>query len=272
MIPGAFDAVLLLPFPVLVVLMFAFGLCLGSFATAVIYRAPRGISWIGGRNGGAPSMGRSLCPSCGHSLAARDLIPFVSWALAKGRCRYCAVPVSPFYPLTEISVAVIVVLLFCVYGMDAAAWPLYLAVPFLFASAVIGIRRERLPEDIVYALTVLAVLYFFLFWNGQDRDYRVVFSAALSITLLGTLLAGGMKIRAGRRGTGTDRGWLLFAVPAGILTLGGDFPAYVLAALVIYFPALLFAMKTGESRGFWLGSSLCAALPVYHFLTGLGFD
>ncbi len=271
MIPGAFDA-FLLPFPVLVLLMFAFGLCLGSFATAIIYRAPRGMSWIANRKGGTASLERSLCTSCGHKLSTRDLVPFLSWALAKGRCRYCASPVSPFYPATEICVAIAVVLLFCVYGTALNAWPLYLAVPFLFAAGYIGIGNEKLPESIVYALCLLAAFYLLLFWNGQNRYYRVIGYALLSAVLLGTLIAGALKIRAQRRGMAPDRGWLLFAVPAGIFTLGGDFPAFILAALVIYFPALLFAMKTGKSRGFWLGSSLCAALPVYHFLTGLGFD
>ncbi|PZO88033.1 MAG: hypothetical protein DI626_02635, partial [Micavibrio aeruginosavorus] len=223
MIPGAFDA-FFLPFPVLVILIFAFGLCLGSFATAIVYRAPRGISWIGSRTGGTAAAERSLCPSCGHKLRARDLVPFLSWALAKGRCRYCASPVSPSYPLTEISVAVLVVLLFCVYGTAATSWPLYLAIPFLCAAGIIGINNEKLPEDIVYALSLLSAVYLLLFWNGQDRDIRVIGYAVLSVALLGALIAGALKIRAQRRGMAPDRGWLLFAVPAGVFTLGGDFP------------------------------------------------
>jgi len=38
--------------------------------------------------------GRSACPACGHTIAARDLVPIVSWALLGGRCRACAAPIS----------------------------------------------------------------------------------------------------------------------------------------------------------------------------------
>jgi prepilin signal peptidase PulO-like enzyme (type II secretory pathway) len=70
---------------------FVFGLLIGSFLNVLIWRLPRDES-IGGR---------SHCPHCNHTLTARDLVPLLSFTLARGRCRYCKKPVSYRYPLIE---------------------------------------------------------------------------------------------------------------------------------------------------------------------------
>ena len=70
--------------------IFAFavlGLVFGSFASAMIYRIPRGQSVWGTKD-------RSACPHCGQELKTRDLIPLFSWLMAKGRCRHCGAKLS----------------------------------------------------------------------------------------------------------------------------------------------------------------------------------
>jgi prepilin signal peptidase PulO-like enzyme (type II secretory pathway) len=66
----------------------------GSFSTVLIER------WYNRKSG--IMFGRSECPNCDHTLGGLDLIPIVSYALSRGRCRYCRIPISGFYPLAEI--------------------------------------------------------------------------------------------------------------------------------------------------------------------------
>ena len=75
------------------------GLALGSFATVVAHRVPRGESIVGGR---------SRCPGCGATIAAYDNVPVLSWLLLRGRCRRCGERISARYPLTELAMAVAV--------------------------------------------------------------------------------------------------------------------------------------------------------------------
>jgi leader peptidase (prepilin peptidase)/N-methyltransferase len=91
---------------------------IGSFLGLAIERLPAGrtILW-----------GRSQCDICGHTLGPRDLVPFASWILSGGRCRYCRTRLSVFYPLIEIAA-----LLVAVWSATATA-----GVRFL-ASCVIG--------------------------------------------------------------------------------------------------------------------------------------
>ena len=74
------------------------GLCVGSYLAATSWRLPRGVR---GK--------RSACPSCGHTLAARDLVPVFSWLALRGRCRYCAARIGVRYTLIELATAAVCV-------------------------------------------------------------------------------------------------------------------------------------------------------------------
>src|SRR3970040_2906500 len=83
--------------------IFLVGLALGSFANVVIYRMDklRPILTI-----------PSHCPRCRHRLAWYDLIPLLSFFALRGRCRYCRKQISWQYPLVELALGLLAVLLY----------------------------------------------------------------------------------------------------------------------------------------------------------------
>ena len=40
-------------------------------------------------------------------IAARDNVPIASWLILRGRCRNCGEPISPRYPLAELTSALL---------------------------------------------------------------------------------------------------------------------------------------------------------------------
>jgi leader peptidase (prepilin peptidase)/N-methyltransferase len=66
----------------------------GSFMGVLIKRLPAGVPVV---------FSRSACPGCGTRLTWRDLIPLVSFLIAKGRCRHCREPIGLFYPAVELA-------------------------------------------------------------------------------------------------------------------------------------------------------------------------
>jgi len=72
------------------------GGCFGSFLNVCVGRWPKEMSVV------SP---RSRCPRCGHEIAWYDNIPVVSWLVLRGKCRGCGLPISPVYPLVELTVA-----------------------------------------------------------------------------------------------------------------------------------------------------------------------
>jgi len=77
------------------------GLLIGSFLNVVVYRSPLGLS---------VSTPRSFCPTCDRTLAWWENVPVVSWVALRGRCHTCHEPISPRYPLVELSTGVVFVL------------------------------------------------------------------------------------------------------------------------------------------------------------------
>lgn len=76
--------------------IFAMGAAVGSFLNVVALRY----------NSGLPiARGRSVCMSCGKVLTWRELVPVLSYAWQRGRCRGCGSSVSPQYPLVELATA-----------------------------------------------------------------------------------------------------------------------------------------------------------------------
>jgi leader peptidase (prepilin peptidase)/N-methyltransferase len=77
---------------VLNIIIFTYGLVLGSFYNVVGLRVPLKKSFI---------TSRSSCPKCGHQLRAYELIPVISFLIQEGKCRGCKSRISPIYPIFE---------------------------------------------------------------------------------------------------------------------------------------------------------------------------
>ncbi len=106
---------------IIAVIVFAFGLVLGSFLNVVIYRLPRDQSIV---------KPRSHCINCDHQLTAWENIPLLSYLILRGRCHQCKTHISIRYPFVEALMGILLVLSFYRYGFT---WD------FFFFSAFIAI-------------------------------------------------------------------------------------------------------------------------------------
>lgn len=135
-------------FPSIAIVVFL-GLAFGSFATALVYRTPRGLPW--------GAVERSRCPSCGKALEPPDLIPIFSWLWLRGQCRQCSAPIGVVYPLTEVTVLAGCLGVYLAWGFSLPAFILMACVPFLVALLVIDLQHMILPDRLVAAVAVLGL-------------------------------------------------------------------------------------------------------------------
>ncbi len=124
------------------VMIFLFGLIIGSFVNVLIYRIPIGKSIV------APS---SACTSCGSRLTALDLVPVLSYIFLKGRCRHCRATISLRYPAIELLNAVIYILLFARYGFTIPFFAFAFLMTVLIAIFFIDIDHKIIPDELVIA-------------------------------------------------------------------------------------------------------------------------
>lgn len=82
--------------------IFIFGLIIGSFLNALIWRLHTGESM----------MNRSKCPKCSNMIAWYDNIPVLSYLFLLGKCRRCRAHISLQYPIVELITGLLFLLAF----------------------------------------------------------------------------------------------------------------------------------------------------------------
>lgn len=172
--------------PMAYAVLFALGLCFGSFLNVVIHRLPRGQSIV------SPP---SACPACGHAIRPFDNVPVLSWLVLSGRCRDCRNPIPWRYPAVELAAGLLVVLLAAQLGPRAALVPALGFSLALLAVALIDWDHRIIPDEISLGGTVVG-----LFARG-------VTFAGVAEGLTGALVGGGalwLVASAYRRATGVD--------------------------------------------------------------------
>ncbi len=126
------------------------GMILGSFATAIVYRTRKNQSWIW--NNDRDDKARSFCPSCEHTLEVKSLIPILSWAFQKGRCRYCNSKIPVEYILIEIAVLFVCIFIYALLDFTKQATLLMFVSPFFVAQGLLVLRYNVLSKLILFII------------------------------------------------------------------------------------------------------------------------
>jgi prepilin signal peptidase PulO-like enzyme (type II secretory pathway) len=258
------------------VLLVAFGLMLGSFVNALVWRFHEQdeVRWrleefrkslatakqdrrarlqsdIGKAeaelNELSMSKGRSMCSKCRHPLGPADLVPLFSWLWLRGRCRYCRQPIED-PPVIDAVLPLLFVISYLVWPISLDGWG-YGWFAFLcwlvfltgfVALTVYDMRWFLLPDRIVWPLVALALLQVgahALFFDGGV--------AALTDALWGVAIASGVFLGLFVVAERLKREWIGFGdVKLGIilgLLVGGPLSAIILL-YIASFLGLFFSL------------------------------
>ena len=124
------------------------GLILGSFLNTLA------LSLAGGASPWRP---RSACPKCGHRLAWFELVPLISYAVQRGRCRYCREKLSLLYPAGEALTALTVLACLWRFGPTWQGLAALIFCLVLLVAALVDIKSMIVPDVIVLPALALAL-------------------------------------------------------------------------------------------------------------------
>ncbi len=224
-----------------IVLAFLAGLAAGSFATAVAHRVPRGMPL---------AMARSECPACGAPIAARDNLPVLGWLALRGRARCCGAPISPRYPLTELTVAVLFALTVAVHWDDPAEIAVDLVFTTMLAAVTLTDLEQRIiPNKVLLAGAIVGLAIIVPTDPGSLPERAIAAAAAAAVFFLAALAyPGGMGL--------------------GDVKLAAAMGLFLGRAVA---PAILFALIAGSAVGLALiarhgSSARKMAIPFGPFL------
>ncbi|MFH1346888.1 MAG: prepilin peptidase [Spirochaetota bacterium] len=162
--------------PFIYILLFIFGLTVGSFLNVVIFRYQPGKKVLDSKLIGGPGnwKARSRCMSCEKNLAWYELLPLASFLTQKGKCRGCGAKISFQYFLIELlsGATFVFVPMFWAASLPLMLIPEYISM-FLILSFIWIL--------IFLALIVLSAIDFRHFIIPDSMN---VFLAVLGIVLL----------------------------------------------------------------------------------------
>ncbi|KRI01566.1 A24 family peptidase [Curvibacter sp. PAE-UM] len=155
------------------------GLMIGSFLNVVIYRLPKIMErqWaaecaeLAGKD--LPQaetfnlvLPRSRCQKCGHQIRWHENIPVLSYLFLRGKCSACSTPISPRYPLVELTTGAL--FFYCVWSWGATpmglVWCGFSAA--IVALAMIDWDTTLLPDSITQPLLWAGLIAAALKWNN----------------------------------------------------------------------------------------------------------
>ena len=177
----------MLPTMILYILVFLYGIVIGSFLNVCIYRLPKKENIV---------KIRSHCMNCGYQLKWYDLIPLFSYLTLGGRCRKCKQKISIQYPIIEALNGVLYMILFAEYGLSIETLLYCLLFSALLTLSVIDFRTYEIPLGInlfILALGLIRVATDYTNW-----PYYVIGLVCVSgILFLLYWISGGRAIGGG---------------------------------------------------------------------------
>ena len=225
-------------------IIFIFGLIIGSFLNVVIYRLESEEKIINDR---------SRCPRCKHILAWYDLIPVLSFVFLRGKCRYCGRNISWQYPMVELGTAFLFVLISnfqlisqCPNIPVSILYLLFVA-SSLIVIFVYDLKHYIIPDKIIYP-AIIATIGFNLFSNLQFpiSNFQSIFNSQFSNFLFAAIIAS------------------LFFLSIVIITKGkgmgcGDIKLAFLMGLLLGWPLVAVAVFSSFILGSVIGIFLILA-------------
>ena len=174
-------------------LIFIFGLLIGSFLNVIIVRVPKGEGIF---------LPRSHCPKCNKLIRWYENIPLLSYIFIRGKCRGCQSSISIVYPLVELLGGLGA---FFLINFTGGALPLFHSVILFSAFCVflchfvIDLRHQILPDglNIYLGCIFLMNMIIFLDWQFSLIGFCIGFGFPYLITLVFYFVRGEVGLGGG---------------------------------------------------------------------------
>lgn len=169
------------------IMIFLFGIVIGSFLNVCIYRIPKKENIV---------KIRSHCMECNYQLKWYDLVPLFSYLCLGGRCRKCKTKLSVQYPLVELLNGLLYVLVVAVNGLTIESLLYCLMFSALVTLSVIDFRTYEIPLGINLFILTLGLIRVALDYKNF-LNYLIGFLSVSGFLYLLFLLTKGRGIGGG---------------------------------------------------------------------------
>jgi leader peptidase (prepilin peptidase)/N-methyltransferase len=124
---------------VIIFFFFLFGAVIGSFLNVCISRIPEELSIV------SPG---SRCPRCLTPIKPYDNVPILGWLWLRGKCRSCALPISPMYPIIELLTGLLFVACYLKFDITQVTFKWLIFICLILILVVTDLRVRMLPDAV----------------------------------------------------------------------------------------------------------------------------
>jgi leader peptidase (prepilin peptidase)/N-methyltransferase len=204
------------------ILIFIFGLTIGSFMNVCIYRIPLSKSVASPR--------RSICPECNSTIRAYDNIPLISYMALGGKCRYCGVRIPLRYPIVEAISGMTALAVFTKFGLSAEALIYFAFVSSLVVITFIDIDHRIIPD--VISLPAIPVGFLLASFLIPTMNYKS--------SVAGILVGGGSLLAVA---------WIYELITKKEGMGGGDIKLLAMIGAITGWKGVLFTIFVASATG-----------------------
>lgn len=214
------------------ILIFILGSIVGSFLNVCIWRMPRGESII------TPW---SHCIHCNKALPWFCNIPFLSYIILKGRCKFCKNPISFIYFIVEFITGASFVYTYLHFGTSPEFFIYTLFICGLIVVTFIDIKHRIIPDELSIGGAAAGILLSIICPSIQ---MTMSFKIALVKSFAGALVGGGIIYLTGLVGDFIFKKESMGGGDVKLMAMIGSFLG-VKYALLTFFLAPLFGAIVG---------------------------
>ncbi len=205
-------------------LIFIFGIIVGSFLNVVIYRIPLG------ENIAFPA---SHCPKCKTPLKWWHNIPILSFVFLRGKCAFCQTKIPLRYPLVELITGILFVILYYKIGLTWYLPFLFFSFASLFALSMIDFDHMAVPDSVNFAALVFAII--------NPKFFDSIINGA--IAAFGLFAISWISSKIAKKETMGEADIIVAATMGALLGFPLFFIAIFLSALLALIPSLIYRDK-----------------------------
>lgn len=256
------------------IIVFMYGLLLGSFYNVVGYRLPNNISIV------KPG---SFCPKCKHELKWYELVPVFSFLIQGGKCRKCKCKISFFYPFIELTTGILFAISYLLFGFSLNFFIAILASSFLVIVIVSDFNYLIISDEVTLTFSILSILFQLVLSGWELALSSVLYGSFLFILMYVVMLIGSKIMNEEALGGGDVK--LMFFVgtvlnvinPINVLDIltyasftNGFFELFLSSCLALPFAFLSRILKKGRAIPF--GPFILLSLVIMFFISFDFFD
>ena len=217
------------------VVIFIFGLILGSFYTVVGERLPEGKSIVN-----PPSH----CPNCNHRLGILELIPVFSFLFLGGKCKNCRSKIPVLSTIIEVLTTILFLIAYIRFGISIKLFIALIFISMLAIVIVSDIRYMVICDEVLIIGNILIFILLIINIGFKASMMSLIYGIASLLIMLSIKTLGDIIFKKESMGGGDIKLMFTFGLVLGIPSS----VASIFIASFIGLPISLIMMKKNSSH------------------------